>query len=520
MIKLAAVFFLLLCSSAFAEEFWVTGTGSGAMDGTSLANAWNNAVTWGTGAGQAGRGDTVHICGTVTAALQPGGIGAFDGVANASSDILYIDGTADSCGGEQGLLTGRLLMSGQIAVYVQNLSLADNATGGIVYLLGSATNCTASAGYYCIYVDNIDAENVGLTSNSTVAVGPQSNSSWPTSPVEAIRIANVTSSGGGGAACRVLMNATGAVIDNCVSTGGEGSVTNTWPIYHGGIFYNCGAANGGSGVTWTQVSGFVYKTTQTSCGVGTGKTILDVYSRVHAVSVPADLAYEAGCSDDSSCTTNLDAGEWGQASDTVYMNRGSAPTATAAIYLIYAWNTDPLITESSVADASDAYDGIGIGCDAGTTGCRIRQSFAENTPSYGIACTSKDCHITGSVADGFRLAGDAGMAVNVTSRNVDISVSVRTSAGETITVQNVAGIDATDIAYDELGEGTLVEANNEFGSAAALGVTAAGTTLSGSPLRRAGVPISPNYTLRDYRGCRFDIPPTIGAFEVCAGDAP
>lgn len=45
-------------------------------------------------------------------------------------------------------------------------------------------------------------------------------------------------------------------------------------------------------------------------------------------------------------------------------------------------------------------------------------------------------------------------------------------------------------------------------------------TRSGSPLRRAGIPISPNYTLRDYRNCRFDIPPTIGAFEVCAGDAP
>jgi hypothetical protein len=288
---------------AGAVEHWATQAGAGAQDGTSLADAWpQGSIAFGTAAGQVGRGDTLYLCGTaaapITVTVTPTGIGAFDGTVNADSDTLIFSGDTDQCGGTEGYLdpasSHAINASGQPAVYIQDLTCNDAAGSCFQQLLSSSNTCAASAGYYCGLQRDLTCTSSGLTSGHCASISTQTATSFPAASVTGLLQENVTSYAGGGAACNIRMHATGATQRNCKSYR-DGQVSNIWGVYQSGVTINSGAANSGAGVTWTQVSGNVYKTTQTTFGAGAGLTIDSVYAAVTGVGVVGNLALDAGC---------------------------------------------------------------------------------------------------------------------------------------------------------------------------------------------------------------------------------
>ena len=447
---------------AGAVEHWATQAGAGAQDGTSLADAWpQGSIAFGTAAGQVGRGDTLYLCGTaaapITVTVTPTGIGAFDGTVNADSDILIFSGDTDQCGGTEGYLdpasSHAINASGQPAVYIQDLTCNDAANSCFQQLLSSSNTCAASAGYYCGLQRDLTCTSSGLTSGHCASISTQTATSFPAASVTGLLQENVTSYAGGGAACNIRMHATGATQRNCKSYR-DGQVSNIWGVYQSGVTINSGAANSGAGVTWTQVSGNVYKTTQTTFGAGAGLTIVSVYAAVTGVGVVGNLALDAGCvTNDATCAAALSAGEFGQIGDVLYVNRGLALAATAAIYVTYAINTDPVITQSFAEDFSDVFDGVGIGLDFGVTGGLIERSYGRDNPGYNLACGGGaiNCTIRSSLSGNAGIAairhgGGGGVVENVSSTGNAVVVSARAHQGETITYRNVAADEDTDIA--------------------------------------------------------------------------
>lgn len=521
---------LVPLSQAGAAEYWATATGAGLQDGTSLANAWpQGSIVYGA-ANAAGRGDTLYLCGTpaapITATIAPSGIGAFDGTANSDADIFIISGDATKCGGTQGYLdqtsSHAINASGLVGVYMQDLTCNDALGACFQQLLSSTSSCAVSGAYYCGLQRNLTCTRSGLSSGHCATIVASGNTNFPASAIPALLQENVTSYDGGGAACNIRMHAIGATQRNCKSYR-DGSVSNAWGVYQAGVTLNTGAANSGAGVTWTLISGSVYKTTQTTFGASTGATINDVYSSVTAAGVAGDLAFESGCvTNDATCAAALGAGEWGQIGDVLYINRGaSAPTATAAVYVTYAWNTNPVQTQASASEFDDAFDGVGVGLDFGTTGGLIERAYSHDNPGYNIACGAGaiNCTVRSSVVAragtaAIRMGGGGGTVENVSSAGNATVVSGRTHTGETLTVRNVAANSSADIAADELGDGTLTEVTNDnsadfvggLNPATAQGFRpASDSSLIGACTRIAG--------LDDFNGDQFDVPQTCGAFR-------
>lgn len=533
---------LLLPSLAWgAETYYVRGTTDCPTngDGTAYAcaatnggvGAWSGTgnISFGTTASTFGRGDTLHICDTQSTAVTVGSVGAFDGTVNADSDVVFIDGAAASCGGTQGKFSGvtgnAINASGQLAVYVQDLTF-DTVTGnGFQNLIGAQT-CSAASGYYCSKAARLTCTNVGSSSGHCAHVAWQSNAAFPTTDIAAILQEDITSSGSGGSACRIFMRSTGATQRRCTSSGGEGAVSNSWPVYIAGMFVNCGTANSGAGVTWTQVAGTQYKSTTTSCGGGTGKTVLDVFKPIHAVGVPARLAQDGSCTGDGDCATST--GQWGQVGDTIYINAGNTPQATATVNLTYGIAASPLITQASVTSPSGAFDGISTGFDAGVTGGVLERSYSYGAPAYGFAVSggAYSSTIQSSISQNSGTAGvrhiSDGAVYNVSTAGSSLAVSVRTNSGQTIIVKNVGGSGLTSAVTDDLSEGTLTTGGNSTADPGFVGgltpANAAGFRLSpSSPLRRAGTDLNLG-NIQDHGNRAFMHPPSIGAWEAASGD--
>lgn len=108
LILLAIGFYLVLGTSVYAEDIYFAQLNAGSNTGSSCSNAKAlSAITWGTGIGNIGPGDTLHLCGTITSTLTIGANGSsgspitiyFEPSAkfsnetwNASSKIITVSG--------------------------------------------------------------------------------------------------------------------------------------------------------------------------------------------------------------------------------------------------------------------------------------------------------------------------------------------------------------------------------------------------------------------------------------------
>jgi len=521
---ISLILLVLFALPAWGAEYWVTQTGAGAQNGTSLANAWaQGSIVYG-GTNAFGRGDILYACGTpeapITVTIAPSGVGAFDGTANATADILEISGQADKCGGVEGKIlpaSGHGINgSGIAALYVHDIAcLGTTGTSANCFnqLLSSTSGCTASAGYFCGLQYNLTCTGAGSHCASIASSG---NTNFPASAVTGVWQHDISSTGAGGAACRVALNTNGAIQERCYSDG-DAQTDNTWSVYQRGITLNCGAANNGAGVTWTQVSGNVYKTSQSNCGSSIN-TVIDVYAANPATGVPGRLALDAACVDDASCGSNVGSGEYGVVTGTVYINKGNAVGNQAAVYLTYAWNLNARMRDSTAHNPGAAYDGVGLGCDFGTDGCIIERVYSRNAPGYAATCGggSKNCTLRSSISQdaqgpgGFRLNSGA-TGENLSVGGNAVGVYAFSLNGETITARNVA-ISGGTAAIDGRGDGTLTEVTNS-NAADFLGGTNPTSPVGfrlkpTSPLVGAGI-VGAKY---DYDNKRCGNPSNIGAF--------
>ena len=526
----------LLSAQAWAEELWVCGTGAGAADGTSLANCWNNAVTFGTGAGQFGRGDTLHVCGTaadpVDATITVASVGAFDGTVNADTDIVEIDGLASKCGGTQGVIaniTGNgIIASGIAALKVHDLTIQDVTASGVSQLFSASSSCAIGQAYPCgcsnIY--NITGYRVGTASGSTINVGASGNTTFPATAVPGICGINNTGYDSGGSTYRKRLNTTGAVIRGNVDYRG-GGVTNTWPIYAAGVTLNCGVANSGAGVTWTQVSGTVYRTLQTSCGATSGASIIGVDVGSPAAGVTQILTLDGACTSDGTCGT-LTAGSYGinTGTNTVWINKGSQPLATAAVDLIYARASYTKMQDNQAYQPDDAFDGVGMGIDFGEDYGTISGGYVEDAPTYGFAMgrgntgTTIRSSISNRAGTAAVNAVGTGSVENVSSAGSATLVRALVYTGETLTVKNSGGADISTLVSDTVGKGTITQTANSSATPGFIGgtapATAAGFCLDDdSALIGAGTYIGAY--VEDYYGHDLGKPPNIGALGPCMG---
>lgn len=536
-----ALFLLLLSGQAWAAETYYVRSASACPnngDGTAYscaasggaAGAWSGVgnISFGATGSTFGRGDTLHICDTHSTAITIGSVGAFDGNANTAGDIVNVDGDAAFCGGTQGGfadITGNAInMSGSIAWHVSKLSF-DRITGSAVQVLyGATNNCTASTDpYYCTYFHDLTCSYVGTTAGSCAAVMAQGNTAYPSSTVAGkILLADITDDHGGGAACRIRLNSSAAVERRCTSTNGGGATVNVWPVYASGVFMNCGP---GVGNTWTNVSGTLYKLSQTACltPATTGATLIDLFVTNKSAGVPGRLAIEAGCvTNEANCISTVGSGEWGQLGDVIYVNVGKA--LSGVVNFKYADNANTLITEPYVTDPSAAFDGIGAGCDSGTTACTVEKGYVSNAPLYGYTCGSEaySCTIRGSISRNAGTAGARnetdGAIYNVSTSGSSLAASVRTNSGSTVIVKNVGGSGLSSAVTDDLGEGTLTVGTNSTADPGYVGgaapANADGFCLkSDSTLIDAGTYIGAY--IGGYNGESLTNPPPVGARGLC-----
>lgn len=76
----AVALLLFFASVALGEDLYFTQAGAGSHNGSSVGNAWSTSEAstsgnWGAGAGKVSAGDTLHVSGTITAALTVQGSG-------------------------------------------------------------------------------------------------------------------------------------------------------------------------------------------------------------------------------------------------------------------------------------------------------------------------------------------------------------------------------------------------------------------------------------------------------------
>ena len=170
-----AAMFILFANLSFGSttDFWVTQSGAGSADGSSLANAascggagqstcaaFNNGSNWGSGSAQIGPGTTIHIAGTFTAAANACNYLQFQGSgANGNPITLLFESGA--------VLTAPTWASGCGAIYSNghsNLTINGGNAGCALY--GSAiasASCTAAGALSGGGTIQATANGTGLT---------------------------------------------------------------------------------------------------------------------------------------------------------------------------------------------------------------------------------------------------------------------------------------------------------------------------------------------------------------------
>ena len=182
---LAVIFVLAFSALGFssAANVYITPDGSsqGACTTSPQNPAWfNNAANWGSGATQIGPGDTVHLCGTFTAATN--------------GNLLYVQSSGTSGSPitivfEPGAILQAPYFSDNGAIYISGKSyiVIDGGTNGIIQNTNNCTTCTyhtyVSSGMYIgsgnnIEVKNLTCQNIYVRTSTTdhnMAGGPSQN---------------------------------------------------------------------------------------------------------------------------------------------------------------------------------------------------------------------------------------------------------------------------------------------------------------------------------------------------------
>jgi hypothetical protein len=155
-IRLLSIFVVVRAISfASATDFWITQSGAGTANGSSLANAascggagqstcsaFNSSANWGSGSAQIGPGTTVHLSGTITAAANACNYMTFQsGGASGNPIILHFESGSVLTAPTWGAGCGAVYSTGHSYITVDG-----GATGCAVYGSGlpGTAGCTSA----------------------------------------------------------------------------------------------------------------------------------------------------------------------------------------------------------------------------------------------------------------------------------------------------------------------------------------------------------------------------------------
>lgn len=129
MIRKIFIIFILLSSTAFAEDIYISQTAQGGDTGINCANShdatwFNTAGNWGDGVSKIGPGDITHLCGTITSSIAT----KMSGTVGLPITILF----------ESGAKISRA--SGNCLTIAHAYILVDGGTNGVIENTDNGTN--------------------------------------------------------------------------------------------------------------------------------------------------------------------------------------------------------------------------------------------------------------------------------------------------------------------------------------------------------------------------------------------
>ena len=158
--------FFIISIQVSAETFYVTQSGAGSQNGSSIANAWSvvnfeTSGNWGVSAGQIDAGDTVCFSGTVTT----GNIDFFgDGT---SGNPIVIDGECPSIAAlnlQSSVTGGGFRPDGDDYLTIKNVTITANngrcihvKSGGAIGLVIEGMDCTVKTNERGIFIETDDS---------------------------------------------------------------------------------------------------------------------------------------------------------------------------------------------------------------------------------------------------------------------------------------------------------------------------------------------------------------------------
>jgi hypothetical protein len=165
--SLVVAVFAAIATTAAANTWYVSESGSGSMNGTSATNAWpitafNSGTHWSGAAGTAGKispGDTVHVLGAITSSMSCAGSGA-------AGQIVTVEFESGST------MANRFFFNGKDYIRMTGMHMIDNygtGAGSPIVTFGTSSSTLSS---YC-QVDHM--YSYGKKGSAFVQVGYCSN---------------------------------------------------------------------------------------------------------------------------------------------------------------------------------------------------------------------------------------------------------------------------------------------------------------------------------------------------------
>ncbi len=399
--------------------------------------------------------------------------------------------------------------------------------------------CTSAGikfrGNNTLEIRDVTIRRVYVHDNTTEGV--QITNQLGTTPAASVNllIEDCTAFDNGSHGCAMEIGATNPIIRRCIAARNS-HTSSGWGCYLEPYAYATAQA--------TLVSGTLY---QVAKGVHDGVPVVAVYIPGRANSGPFKLTegtYGA-----------LSTNEWAEdvANETLQIDVGSSLVGVK-INVVLGTSTTPTIEDSTAYAQSDAFDGNGIGCDTGTTGCLLQRNIAYDNPGKGISCHICDGSpiVRSNIAfnNGLygitmnNVYGSALVTNNTAANNTTAQLNVQyVYTGDTVTFTNnieYGGVNA--ILAENMDGGTLVDDyslyfsqsgtafsgvsagsnstnSDPLFSGAAMNAAMDFTLQSGSPAVRAGTCVyTTGCIARDYYNRAPRVPPDIGAIQRKASD--
>jgi len=169
----AILLFFTVCAIAHSEDLYLASANSGAADGTSCANArvytwFNSSGNWGSGAGKISAGDTVHLCGTITAAEGAQAL-AFQASGSSGSPItLYFEADAILQSPRFAGSGGGVGCGGGICIFNRSYVVVDGGVNGIVRNTNNGDALTYNS--YSVGIDGYSCTNCTVKNLSIINI--------------------------------------------------------------------------------------------------------------------------------------------------------------------------------------------------------------------------------------------------------------------------------------------------------------------------------------------------------------